>query len=326
MEVRPVKGLKVNCNPSREAIFGEEGVEVKKASLPSGKNRLGVLTGRTLAGFAEVEMASHDGNKHWYPTDEMLTDKGEKVVEVKFKVGRLHYAYNHFDDAIRLFKEVTIQHPRSQYAVYSANLILDIYNLRKDYGALAREGQAMMANKALVDAGFETDVKDIVEKASFKKAQEMEVSKNYEGSAKAFADFAKSYPRSQLASSANFNAGVNYERAHNIPLAIVYYQKTVNNSKPNEPVHNKTLLLLAHLYEQTAQYDKRRWPLKSTPRKIPRTSRPPICGTTPLSSVREKRNIAKPSMTTKIITTPPTARIETTRFLPSPRFMKKWAI
>jgi hypothetical protein len=81
MEVRPTKGLKVNCTPTKEAIFGEDGVEVKKASLPSGKNRLGILTGRTLAGFAEVEMSALDGKKHWYSTEEMLSDKGEKVVE-----------------------------------------------------------------------------------------------------------------------------------------------------------------------------------------------------------------------------------------------------
>ena len=81
MEVRPAKGVKVNCTPTKEAIFGEDGVEVKKASGPSGKHRIGVLTGRTLAGFAEVDMAGLDGKAHWYPTDEMLTDKGEKVVE-----------------------------------------------------------------------------------------------------------------------------------------------------------------------------------------------------------------------------------------------------
>jgi hypothetical protein len=81
MEVKPVKGLKVNCTPTKEAIFGEDGVEVKKASLPAGKHRMGVLTGRTLAGFAEVEMTALDGNKHWYPTEEMLGEKGEKVVE-----------------------------------------------------------------------------------------------------------------------------------------------------------------------------------------------------------------------------------------------------
>lgn len=81
MEVRPAQGLKVNCNPTKEAIFGEDGVEVKKTSIPTAKNRSGVLTGRTLAGFAEVEMSALDGKKHWYPTDEIRTDKGEKVVE-----------------------------------------------------------------------------------------------------------------------------------------------------------------------------------------------------------------------------------------------------
>jgi hypothetical protein len=81
MEVKPAKGLKVNCTPTKEAIFGEDGVEVKKASLPAGKHRAGVLTGRTLAGFAEVEMTALDGKTHWYPTDEMLGEKGEKVVE-----------------------------------------------------------------------------------------------------------------------------------------------------------------------------------------------------------------------------------------------------
>jgi hypothetical protein len=81
MEVKPAKGLKVSCAPTKEAVFGEDGVEVKKASLPAGKNRMGVLTGRTLAGFAEVEMTALDGKKHWYPTDEMLGEKGEKVVE-----------------------------------------------------------------------------------------------------------------------------------------------------------------------------------------------------------------------------------------------------
>ncbi len=81
MDVKPAQGLRVNCSPTKEAIFGEDGVEVKKTSVPSGKHRSGVLTGRTLAGFAEVEMGELDGKKHWYPTDEMLTDKGEKVVE-----------------------------------------------------------------------------------------------------------------------------------------------------------------------------------------------------------------------------------------------------
>ncbi len=86
MNVKPAKGIRVNCNPTKEAIFGEDGVEVKKTSISAEKHRVGVLTGRTLAGFAEVEMEAMDGKKHWFLTDEMLTDKGERVVEEEIPI------------------------------------------------------------------------------------------------------------------------------------------------------------------------------------------------------------------------------------------------
>ncbi|MDG6925441.1 MAG: hypothetical protein JRN09_02690 [Nitrososphaerota archaeon] len=81
MDVKPVKGLKVKINASREAVFGEDGVEVKKVSSPVGRSSAGTLTGRTLVGYAEVEMAAMDGKNHWYPVDQILTEKGDKVVE-----------------------------------------------------------------------------------------------------------------------------------------------------------------------------------------------------------------------------------------------------
>jgi hypothetical protein len=82
MDVKPSKGLKVKISASREAVFGEDGVEVKKIASPSEK-AAGTLTGRTLVGYAEVEM---DGKSHWYPVDQMLTDKGEKVVEEEIPI------------------------------------------------------------------------------------------------------------------------------------------------------------------------------------------------------------------------------------------------
>ena len=85
MDVKPSKGLKVKINASREAIFGEEGVEVKKVSSP-GKAPSGTLTGRTLVGYAEVEVNGFDGKSHWYPVDQMLTESGEKVVEEEMNI------------------------------------------------------------------------------------------------------------------------------------------------------------------------------------------------------------------------------------------------
>ena len=86
VDVKPSQGLKVTVHSSKEAVFGEDGVEVKKASLPSGKARDGVLTGRTLAGFAEVEMGPFDGKKHWYPIEELQTEKGEHIVEEEIAI------------------------------------------------------------------------------------------------------------------------------------------------------------------------------------------------------------------------------------------------
>lgn len=86
MEVKPTEGLKVKVKATKEAVFGEDGVEVKDVPSPADKGAAGVLTGKTLVGFAEVQMQALDGKKHWYPVDQMTTEKGEKVVEEEIPI------------------------------------------------------------------------------------------------------------------------------------------------------------------------------------------------------------------------------------------------
>lgn len=86
MDLKPREGLKVKVNAIREAIFGEEGVEVKKIGQLNEKAKTGVMTGRTLAGYGEVEMSALDGKKHWYSIDQLVGEKGEKIVEEEIKI------------------------------------------------------------------------------------------------------------------------------------------------------------------------------------------------------------------------------------------------
>ena len=86
MELKPAKGLKVRVHASREAVFGEEGVGIEKVSFQSEKTTLGTLTGMTLAGFCEVEMADLDGKKHWYPIESLKGENGEKLVEEEVEI------------------------------------------------------------------------------------------------------------------------------------------------------------------------------------------------------------------------------------------------
>ena len=80
MELKPSKGLRVRVNAHREAIFGDESVTVHKVTINDGANA-GVMTGRTLIGFGEVEMQKLDGRGHWYPIDDLTGEHGEKIVE-----------------------------------------------------------------------------------------------------------------------------------------------------------------------------------------------------------------------------------------------------
>lgn len=81
MDVKPSKGLRVKVSAAREAVFGEDGVEVKRIAVQSGGKALGTMTGRTLIGYAEVEMSGLDGSKHWYPVEQLATEGGDRVVE-----------------------------------------------------------------------------------------------------------------------------------------------------------------------------------------------------------------------------------------------------
>jgi len=81
MDVKPTMGLKVMVNATREAVFGEEGVEIRKIAAPAPSSNSGVLTGRTLVGFCEVEMNSLDGSRHWYPMQQVRSESGDTIKE-----------------------------------------------------------------------------------------------------------------------------------------------------------------------------------------------------------------------------------------------------
>jgi hypothetical protein len=85
MDLKPSKGLKVKVNAQREAIFGDESVAVQKVKLNDG-DRVGTMTGQTLAGYCEVEMLKLDGGKHWYPIDDLAGENGEKIVEEEIPI------------------------------------------------------------------------------------------------------------------------------------------------------------------------------------------------------------------------------------------------
>jgi tetratricopeptide (TPR) repeat protein len=181
----------------------------------------------------------------------------DNIVAVKYRMGSLYYLFNQFDNAIPILSELVKKHPRTPYAKYAANHLLDIYNLKNDYVGLQAAAQSMLLIPEIASSDVGAQISDIKLKTEFKLAKSLEDSKNYEGSAKAFEDFAMKNKTSNLAGVAVFNSASNYMRAGNILKSILMYGLVSSNKAAgNKELKLKADRELPALCEKTGQYQK----------------------------------------------------------------------
>lgn len=180
----------------------------------------------------------------------------KKAPEIKFRQGRLMYQYNYFEDASKIFREIVQKYPKTKYAEYSANLLLDIYNLKKDYSGLEMAAGELLKNETLAGTKAGQEIKDVLEKASFKKGQDLEHEKKYKESADTFMSFGRQNATSTLAITAFFNAGVNYEKAGENEKAKNAYTQVLSSKQENKDLKSKSKLFVAKLYQDAALYEE----------------------------------------------------------------------
>jgi TolA-binding protein len=182
--------------------------------------------------------------------------QGEKAAELKFRVGRLYYQHNQFDKANEIFKDVAKKYQKTKYAEYSANLILDIYNLKKDYIGLEKTGEELLAVPEISNSKTGGEIRGILEKANFKKAQDLEADKKYLESAQQFEAFATQNPKSDLALTAKYNAAINYDRESqplkSIPLFVAVSESNAPGADKFKPTAHR---LLAKTYQNSSLFD-----------------------------------------------------------------------
>ena len=180
--------------------------------------------------------------------------KGEKNLEVRFRLARIYAVYNHFDPALKICRDIIKIAPASKVAESAADLMLDIYETRKDYTGLTKAGQEILNNPALAKTKIGADAKSIVEKSAFKAALDLEKDKQYLESAKAFEGFSKVNPKGELGVTALYNAAINYERAgENATAQRLHLQVVQNATAKDVKVKSQSRRILSTLYRQTGR-------------------------------------------------------------------------
>lgn len=180
--------------------------------------------------------------------------KGKIVIESKYKIARIFYEYNYFNESTPRFLEFVDAHPEHPRAEQAANLVLDTFGLLEDYEKLNGAARKFLGNDSLTkNPEFKDLVAKIVEESSFKLIAKFEKEKAWEEAGKRYLAFADEFPKSPLADKALANAGATFTRAGQLDRAIKVRIRLVNIYKES-PLVADQMYAIAASYEQIVAY------------------------------------------------------------------------
>jgi tetratricopeptide (TPR) repeat protein len=183
--------------------------------------------------------------------------KGDRWVEIAYKAANIYYRHNDFGRASDLFTRIALDHPDHELSGYSANLVLDAYNLLGDWRNVNGWAKRFYRNEALVRVhpGLKDDLAKVIEQSAFKVIEEYERARDHEAAADAYLAFAKDWPASKLAPTALYNASVDLGRAHRLDRAI-QVREALQERFPDDALAAKCLYENAEAFEAIAEFEK----------------------------------------------------------------------
>ncbi len=182
--------------------------------------------------------------------------KGDEAAEAKYTIARIPYGYGHFDEALPGFERVIAEHPKHIRAIQSANLILDTYNVKKDWTTLNTRARKFRTNRTLMkDEELKGNVQKIIEQASFKAIRNQEESGDFKGAAKSYEKYAREFPEGEYSDEALANGASMWVKTGNTGAAIKARKKLLELYPESELVPDQ-MMSLSSLYESNVEFAK----------------------------------------------------------------------
>lgn len=240
-------------------------LDYDQASQP--EMRAGGQSGDDMLSSEDVEQAAQaietkplpDNHQRFIKACELYRQyvkESEYLVDITYDQARIYYEFNHFDKAIPLFKEISEKHPKHRLAIYAANLLLDIYNLQKDFTALDKQADVFLKIYPRDrDPEFHALLVQIKDTSTFKQCLGIEKEKRYTRAARCFVNYVKRFPESKYKDKALYNAALNFERDKKYEEAMQVLVKLVNEC-PDSDLRPKALFRVGAILHALAIYSE----------------------------------------------------------------------
>jgi len=151
---------------------------------------------------------------------------GKEIINIKFKAARLLYKHKDYVAARPRFAHIVDKYPSHKNAVFSVHLMLDSFNIEKNWKELNKWARKFYANEILVKHGKLSDeLYALIIDSSFKICLDYEKEKKYKLAADKFNEFSLEFPDHTLAKEAILNSARNYENDDKLYFAIEMHRK-----------------------------------------------------------------------------------------------------
>jgi len=136
-----------------------------------------------------------------------------RVPAVLLQRAQLFYNYNQFDRSQKSFFDLVDRYPNADASTTARNLILDTYNIQKDWVNLEKYASEYLKHKSFASAESQAFLLKLIQGSIFQRAKALEDQKKYKPAAELYLRLADKYPASEYADKAVFNAAVDYINA-----------------------------------------------------------------------------------------------------------------
>ena len=181
--------------------------------------------------------------------------KSPNAFKIRYSLAMIYYYLNHFDSAIDFFTTVISLKPKSIQAEQSANLILDIYNLKKDYKKLIAASEKILKIKG-VNLKIKKELWKIRVSAIFSELRQNEKDRTALDNAIKYESFYKKYASFSSGIDAAYNSAINYEKDKKWLKALIMYKKVIRSSVAKKQIKKNALRFIGFIYRHLAQYKK----------------------------------------------------------------------
>lgn len=155
-----------------------------------------------------------------------IDTSAEFAINAKFSAAKIYFDHNHYKAARPLFYSLTEENPEHEFAVFSADFLLETYRRLGEYEAMSKAIDKMKANTAFMANSTElmpelrAQMQAYEEALDFKFCEEKEKNKQWEAAARCYEKFAQNHKGSVEAAKALWNASVAWEQNSEVGRAI----------------------------------------------------------------------------------------------------------